>query len=49
VQRVTTTTGVRQLRPLFVGELAGVDVRALDERGIDEIRALGVKLMTATK
>jgi alpha-ketoglutarate-dependent 2,4-dichlorophenoxyacetate dioxygenase len=28
-----------QLHPLFVGELRGVDVRALDDAGIDEIRA----------
>ncbi|HEY0383785.1 MAG TPA: TauD/TfdA family dioxygenase [Candidatus Elarobacter sp.] len=28
------------LHPLFVGELTGVDVRALDDHGLDELRAL---------
>jgi alpha-ketoglutarate-dependent 2,4-dichlorophenoxyacetate dioxygenase len=40
VEFVTRTIDVRQLHPLFVGELAGTDLRALDERGIDEIRSL---------
>ncbi|HWT05499.1 MAG TPA: TauD/TfdA family dioxygenase [Xanthomonadales bacterium] len=35
-----TTLHARPLHPLFTGELTGVDVRALDERGIDELRAL---------
>jgi alpha-ketoglutarate-dependent 2,4-dichlorophenoxyacetate dioxygenase len=35
-----TTLEARPLHPLFVGELTGVDVRALDERGLDELRAL---------
>ncbi|HEX3452896.1 MAG TPA: TauD/TfdA family dioxygenase, partial [Solirubrobacteraceae bacterium] len=30
----------RSLHPLFAGELTGVDVRALDERGLDEVRGL---------
>ena len=33
-------TEVRQLHPLFAGELTGVDVRALDEVGIGGLRAL---------
>jgi alpha-ketoglutarate-dependent 2,4-dichlorophenoxyacetate dioxygenase len=36
----TTTLQARPLHPLFAGELTGVDVRALDERGLDELRAL---------
>jgi alpha-ketoglutarate-dependent 2,4-dichlorophenoxyacetate dioxygenase len=35
-----TTLHARPLHPLFAGELSGVDVRALDDRGLDEIRAL---------
>ena len=35
-----TTLHARPLHPLFVGELTGVDVRALDGHGLDEIRAL---------
>ncbi len=35
-----TTLQARPLHPLFAGELTGIDVRALDERGIDELRAL---------
>ena len=35
-----TTTGVGQLHPFFVGELSGIDLRGLNDRGIDEIRAL---------
>jgi alpha-ketoglutarate-dependent 2,4-dichlorophenoxyacetate dioxygenase len=35
-----TTLQARPLHPLFAGELTGVDVRALDDRGIDELRAL---------
>jgi alpha-ketoglutarate-dependent 2,4-dichlorophenoxyacetate dioxygenase len=35
-----TTLQARPLHPLFAGELTGVDVRALDERGLDELRAL---------
>jgi alpha-ketoglutarate-dependent 2,4-dichlorophenoxyacetate dioxygenase len=34
------TVQTRQLHPLFAGEVRGVDVRALDEAGMDEIRAL---------
>ncbi len=34
------TLHARPLHPLFAGELTGVDVRALDERGLDELRAL---------
>ena len=30
----------RQLHPFFVGELRGVDVRALDDTGMDEVRRL---------
>jgi alpha-ketoglutarate-dependent 2,4-dichlorophenoxyacetate dioxygenase len=36
----TTTLHARPLHPLFVGELTGVDVRALDERGLGELRTL---------
>jgi len=36
----TTTLQARPLHPLFAGELTGVDVRALDGRGLDELRAL---------
>jgi len=36
----TTTLHAAPLHPLFAGELTGVDVRSLDERGIDELRAL---------
>lgn len=36
----TTTLQAAPLHPLFVGELTGVDVRALDDRGLDELRAL---------
>ena len=35
-----TTLQARPLHPLFAGELTSVDVRALDERGLDELRAL---------
>jgi alpha-ketoglutarate-dependent 2,4-dichlorophenoxyacetate dioxygenase len=35
-----TVLRARSLHPLFAGELTGVDVRALDERGMDELRAL---------
>jgi alpha-ketoglutarate-dependent 2,4-dichlorophenoxyacetate dioxygenase len=35
-----TTLQAHPLHPLFVGELTGVDVRALDTHGIDELRAL---------
>ncbi len=35
-----TTLRARPLHPLFVGELTGVDVRALEEHGLDELRAL---------
>ena len=35
-----STLQARPLHPLFAGELNGVDVRALDERGLDELRAL---------
>ena len=35
-----TSLQARPLHPLFAGELTGVDVRALDDRGIDELRAL---------
>ncbi|HYW55117.1 MAG TPA: TauD/TfdA family dioxygenase, partial [Dongiaceae bacterium] len=37
---VIATAEVTQLHPFFVGELRGVDVRALDEAGIDRVRAL---------
>jgi alpha-ketoglutarate-dependent 2,4-dichlorophenoxyacetate dioxygenase len=30
----------RSLHPLFAGEVTGVDLRALDERGMDEVRGL---------
>ena len=40
VKCVTATAEVTQLHPMFVGELRGVDVRSLDDSGIDEIRAL---------
>ena len=36
----TATLHAAPLHPLFVGELTGIDVRALDDRGIDELRAL---------
>ncbi len=36
----STTLQARPLHPLFAGELTGVDVRALDDRGLDELRAL---------
>jgi len=36
----TQTLQARPLHPLFAGELTGVDVRALDERGMAELRAL---------
>ena len=35
-----TTLHAQPLHPLFAGELSGVDMHALDERGIDELRAL---------
>jgi len=35
-----TTLQARPLHPLFAGELTGVDVRALDDRGLAELRAL---------
>jgi alpha-ketoglutarate-dependent 2,4-dichlorophenoxyacetate dioxygenase len=34
------TLEARLLHPLFVGELTGVDLRALDERRLDEVRGL---------
>ena len=40
VGTMTRTTELRQLHPFFVGELSGVDLRALDGGGIDEMRAL---------
>jgi len=36
----TTSLRARPLHPLFAGELTGVDVRALDDHGLDELRAL---------
>jgi alpha-ketoglutarate-dependent 2,4-dichlorophenoxyacetate dioxygenase len=36
----STTLQAAPLHPLFVGELTGVDVRALGDRGLDELRAL---------
>ena len=41
---MTTTTDVRQLHPLFVGELTGIDLRELDDHGVDEMRALTEEL-----
>ena len=35
-----TSLHARPLHPLFAGEITGVDVRVLDARGIDELRAL---------
>jgi alpha-ketoglutarate-dependent 2,4-dichlorophenoxyacetate dioxygenase len=40
VTGVIATAEVTQLHPFFVGELRGLDVRSLDETGIDEIRSL---------
>jgi alpha-ketoglutarate-dependent 2,4-dichlorophenoxyacetate dioxygenase len=35
-----STLQARPLHPLFAGEIEGVDVRALDDRGLGELRAL---------
>jgi alpha-ketoglutarate-dependent 2,4-dichlorophenoxyacetate dioxygenase len=34
------TLSARPLHPLFAGEITSVDVRVIDERGLDELRAL---------